>query len=432
MIKTSVFGLEKPIVAVDTINDVLTAVDTNADICEMKFVESSSAIANIINWDAEIASATATANSAHINSVEAVSLATDADTTANEALVAGNDCVSIANSSLTISNEALTVADAAMSQVEINLEQINNIVSGENPEVVDIRTAIDGTVYPTAGDHVRHLDTEISTMVSSNTSGNTAINASINSLATSTTSAQNILTNSVNAISTEVNALSTSTTSAQNTLTTSISTLSTSTTSAQNALTTSINAVTTEIGTLSSLTTASRTNLVGAINELVTTIASMPSTGGGTNGGSSIDSVTYSILCKMQIYTATTDNTSIIPIAVITGFTLSSSTNFDIYYKGVRLDEQDNEYSIDVANRNIVLNTFTINTGEIIEYRIYPDFANSITSSSYGVHTFTEFVDPTTISGYIVTNKDVWMDMTNFIYKIREAGAWVTFGSTYR
>lgn len=132
---TNIFGLQKPSVTTDIINDLVTAISINADITEMEFLKNATAISNMENWTTQIANATSVANSAHANSVQAVQIAndnevlvTDADTNANSAVSIANNAVAINTNTLVIAENALTVANEAQAQTQVNLQQLNNLI----------------------------------------------------------------------------------------------------------------------------------------------------------------------------------------------------------------------------------------------------------------------------------------------------------------
>ena len=45
---------------------------------------------------------------------------------------------------------------------------------------------------------------------------------------------------------------------------------------------------------------------------------------------------------------------------------------------------------------------------------------------------FVEDVDPTTINGYVVNEKDIWFDTTEFVIKLRKNNVWNPFGGVYK
>ena len=45
---------------------------------------------------------------------------------------------------------------------------------------------------------------------------------------------------------------------------------------------------------------------------------------------------------------------------------------------------------------------------------------------------FVEDLDPTTIADYIVNEKDIWFDTTEFLIKVRKNNTWIPFGGVYK
>ena len=80
---------------------------------------------------------------------------------------------------------------------------------------------------------------------------------------------------------------------------------------------------------------------------------------------------TNSILKSIQIFTATVDNTSIIPIApaILVQVDITKIA-LDVYDFG-QLLKVTVHYTIDQTNKNIVLNGWTLATGETLQYRVY-------------------------------------------------------------
>jgi len=80
---------------------------------------------------------------------------------------------------------------------------------------------------------------------------------------------------------------------------------------------------------------------------------------------------TNSILKAIQIFTATVDNTSVIPIAssILSQIDITKIA-IDVYDLGSLIKLGDN-YTIDADANTIVLNGWSLATGETIEYRVY-------------------------------------------------------------
>jgi hypothetical protein len=77
----------------------------------------------------------------------------------------------------------------------------------------------------------------------------------------------------------------------------------------------------------------------------------------------------YGILKGIQTYTATTNNTTVVPIPTIANLDLTQC-NMDIFLQGCKLIINDN-YTIDTINKNISLVGWSLNENEKLEYRIY-------------------------------------------------------------
>ena len=76
-------------------------------------------------------------------------------TTANNAVTIANNANNNANQAISNSNTAITTSNATQAQLA-NIITSNG--SGKDTELVDERTDADGTVWSSAGEHVRNLD----------------------------------------------------------------------------------------------------------------------------------------------------------------------------------------------------------------------------------------------------------------------------------
>lgn len=166
---TDILGLAKP-----SISDIvdITILNANADIIDTKVVELSNRVAaaeqTVASYDEKIDAAVKAA--AKINGLESRVEAAEIIVSENDAAVAelgstvadATEKVANMETSVSTMQETVDAVEYNMTQTDARLENlIANAGTADDLELIDIRTAADGTVYSTAGAHVRALDEEV-------------------------------------------------------------------------------------------------------------------------------------------------------------------------------------------------------------------------------------------------------------------------------